>query len=243
MTTFNPMNSLDNKGHRARVRKRFLESADCSYLLDYEFLELILMKAIPRRDIKPLAKALLHHFGSLSKVLRAEAEELRSFKGIGDSTIVLFKIIMEANRRILDTDVKEHPALSCWSKVVDYCCLCLQDERVEQFMVLYFNNQLRLIRREIPQTGTKDRVSLYPSEVLRRALILGATHIVVAHNHPSGSAEPSLADFNMTAELFKLLTANGIKLLDHLIIGSGKTYSFSGQGRLSANPRIILKEL
>lgn len=244
MTAFNPLNSLDNKGHRARVQKRFLDTPDSSYLQDYEFLELILMKAIPRRDVKPLAKTLLYHFGSLSKVLKAESEELRQFKGVSDSTIALFKIILEANQRILDSHLKENPVLDSWTKVIDYCCLCLQDDRIERFMVLYLNKQLRLIRREIPQTGTKDRVCLYPDEVLRRALLLGASHVIIAHNHPSGNTEPSLADFNMTAELFKALTANGIKLIDHLIIGSGhKTYSFSAHGRISANPRMLVKEL
>ena len=225
----------DKTGHRMRAQDKFLQMPDTSVLPDYEFLELILMKSIPRVDVKGLAKDLINRFGSLSSVLSATPEELETFPNIKKSTLVLFKLIREANGRILSQTLKETPVLEHWEQVIDYCCLCLQQERIEHFMILYLDKRLRLMRREIPQNGTTDRVSIYPREVLKQALILGAHAVIVTHNHPSGNPDPSPADLNMTAELYKTLTAGNILFLDHLIIGENrKVYSFSEHGLLSS---------
>ena len=229
-----------NIGHRERAQEKFLTMTDTDLMPDYEFLELILMKAIPRIDVKPLAKELLNRFGSLSAVLSAPASELILFKNIKKSSLTLFKIIFEANRRLLSDRLKEAPILERWMDLIDYCCLTLQHQRIENFMVLYLDTRFRLLRQDIPQTGTTDRVSIYPQEILKQALILGAHAVVVVHNHPSGRTEPSPADLDMTLELYKTLSAGHIQLLDHLIIGSNRqVYSFSANGKLSIRSRSI----
>ena len=222
-------------GHRARAQEKFLQMADAGSLPDYELLELILMKSIPRIDVKGLAKDLLYKFGTLSAVLAAKPDELMGFAHIKKSTLVLFKLIREANSRILMGKMKTVPVLECWEQVVDYCCLALEQEHIEHFMVLYLDKRFRLIRREIPQNGTTDRVSIYPREVLKEALIIGAHAVIIVHNHPSGNTDPSPADLTMTAELYQTLTAGHILFLDHLIIAEGrKVYSFSEHGLLDS---------
>ena len=221
-------------GHRERARDKFLESADTGSLPDYEFLELILMRAIPRRDVKPLAKNLLDRFGTLTGVLTAPPDELMQFPYVKGAAVSLFKIIVEANRRLLESNLRDAPVLGLWDNMVDYCCLCVQGDTVENVMVLYLDTQYRLIRKEIPQKGTTNWVALYPREVLKRALVLGAHAVVVVHNHPSGFVQPSPADFEMTAELYRTLAVAEINLVDHLIIGPGrKVYSFGAHGRLT----------
>ena len=225
-------------GHRERMQDRFLAMPDKDLMADYEFLELILMKSIPRVDVKPLAKELLKKYNSIAAVLTAPAEELTAFRYIKQSTVALFQIIVEANKRLLKTELKENPVLDKWDRLIDYCCLCLQNERIEHFMVLYLDTRLRLIQRDIPQNGTTDRVSVYPREILKKALILGASAVVMVHNHPSGHVEPSPADRAITVELYKTLMAGNIRFLDHLIIGSGrKVYSFSAHGQLTGKSK------
>ena len=225
---------IGHVGHRERVQEKFLKLTDMDVMPDYEFLELILMKSIPRLDVKPLAKSLLDRFGSLLAVLTASEEELTAFKHLKKSTVVLFKIILETNRRLLLEKIKEKPIIEEWNDLVDYCCMVLQNSRLENCMVLYLNGRLNLIRRDILNTGTSDRVFLYPKEVLKQALLLGANSVVVVHNHPSGSVEPSQQDLVLTANLQKILRAGGIALLDHLIIGTGRrVYSFTNHGHLA----------
>jgi len=215
------------------MQDKFLQVSDTGLLPDYELLELILMKSIPRIDVRGLAKDLLNKFGTLAAVLSAEPEELAVFPHIKKSTVVLFKLIREANSRMLMGQMKTKPVLECWEQVIDYCCLSLEQERIEHFMVLYLDKHFRLIRREIPQNGTTDRVSIYPREILKQALILAAHAVIIVHNHPSGNPEPSPADLGMTIDLYKTLTAGGILFLDHLIIGEGrKVYSFAEHGLL-----------
>ena len=233
MKQTNIKNVALNVGHRERVQSRFLKMPDKELMADYEFLELILMRAIPRMDVKPLAKELLKKYNSIAAVLMAPPEELMTFKYIKQSTVSLFQMIVEANRRLLKTELKENPVLDKWDRLIDYCCLCLQNERIEHFMVLYLDTRLRLIQRDIPQNGTTDRVSIYPREVLKKALNLGASSVVIVHNHPSGQVQPSPADIAITQELYTTLMAGNIRFLDHLIIGSGrKVYSFSAHGQL-----------
>ena len=225
---------IGHVGHRERVQEKFLKLTDMDVMPDYEFLELILMKSIPRLDVKPLAKSLLDRFGSLLAVLTASEEELTAFKHLKKSTVVLFKIILETNRRLLLEKIKEKPIIEEWNDLVDYCCMVLQNSRLENCMVLYLNGHLNLIRRDILNTGTSDRAFLYPKEVLKQALLLGANSVVVVHNHPSGSVEPSQQDLVLTANLQKILRAGGIALLDHLIIGTGRrVYSFTNHGHLA----------
>ncbi|MDY6407231.1 MAG: DNA repair protein RadC [Pseudomonadota bacterium] len=220
-------------GHRDRVQDKFLQIRDTSVLQDYELLELILMKAIPRIDVKGLAKDLINRFGSLNKVLGASNEELMAFPHIKKSALVLFKLIRVTNERLLTNTLKTNPVLEKWEQVVDYCCLCLQQEHIEHFMALYLDRQFRLIQRETPHAGTVDRVSFYPREILKQALVLGASAVVIVHNHPSGCMQPSPADVSLTTELYQLLRAAQIAFLDHLIIGENrKVYSFVEHGLL-----------
>ena len=225
-------------GHRERVQDKFLKLSDPGLMPDYELLELILMKSIPRIDVKPLAKELINHFGTLSDVLSAEPEELSQFRHVKQSTIALFKIILEVNRRTLCHRLKEMPVLERWNDLLDYCCLNLQNQTIEHCMILYLDARFRLLRREMPHSGTTDRVFIYPREILKQALIVGASAVVVVHNHPSGHIEPSEADQAITVELYHTLAAGRVKLLDHLIIGPGrKVYSFSSHGHLTVQPK------
>ena len=225
---------IGNTGHRERAQSKFLEMPDPSLIPDYELLELILMKAIPRIDVKPLAKNLLNRFGSLSSVLTAPAEDLFDFPHIKNSTLVLFRLITEANKRILSETLSNRPILCAWENMVDYCFLQLQHETIEKFLILYLDIKAQLIRSEILQTGTIDRVPIYPREVLKRALVLGAEAVIIAHNHPSGNVQPSTPDMQMTVELYKTLHAGNIRLIDHLIVGPGRQlYSFSAHGHLT----------
>lgn len=224
-------------GHRDRVQDKFLSLTDTASMADYELLELILMKAIPRIDVKPLAKELLNHFGTLQAVLTASADELCRFRHIKKSALVMFRLITETNKRIVQEKLAGRPVLSQWENMVDYCFLQLQHETIEQFLILYLDIHARLIRSEIQQKGTVDRVSIYPREVLKQALLLGADAVVIAHNHPSGNVQPSQADIQMTIELCKVMSAANIKFIDHLIVGSGRQlYSFSAHGHLSRRP-------
>ena len=226
-----------NIGHRERAQSKFLEISDTNLIPDYELLELILMRSIPRIDVKPIAKELLNRFGSLSAVLTANPEDLFTFSHIKKSTLVLFRLIIEANKRILREDMSNRPVLSAWENMIDYCFMQLQHESIEKFLILYLDIKAQLIRSEILQTGTIDRVPIYPREVLKRALVLGAESVIIAHNHPSGNVQPSVPDMKMTVELYKTLTAADIRLIDHLIVGPGRQlYSFSAHGHLTAFP-------
>ncbi|MBQ7413741.1 MAG: DNA repair protein RadC [Alphaproteobacteria bacterium] len=227
----------NHAGHRERIQDKFLATSDCQVLPDYELLELILMRAIPRIDVKPLAKDLLNYFGSLSAIFSASPEELKQFPYIKKSALTLFKLILETNQRMIRQKLKDSPVLQHWENLIDYCCLYLQHKRIEHFMVLYLDSRFRLLRQEIPQTGTTDRVSIYPREILKQALVLGAHAVVIVHNHPSGYIEPSRADCEITVELYNTLKAGGIQFLDHLIVGSGRrVYSFSAHGHLTTLP-------
>lgn len=219
-------------GHRERLQEKFMKGGAAA-LADYEFLELILTKAIPRRDVKPLAKQLLEHFKTFSGVLHADPDELKKFKGVKDSTCALFRIIIQANQKLAQAQLTQAPVLSNWIQLVDYCFLSLADEKVERFIVLFLDAKLRVICDEVQQTGTIDRVPLYPREVLKRALNLNAAALVLVHNHPSGDPKPSAGDLQTTRALKQALVAAGIQLHDHLIIGKNKQlFSFKAQGVL-----------
>lgn len=215
-----------NEGHRQRVVQKFMQYGG-EVFADYELLELLLMQIIPRKDVKPLAKELLNRFGSLSAIVRAEPEHLKQIKGVGDKTVVFLKTIKTFNLRLSKEKINNQPILSDWNAILDYAQLLYAGETVEKLRILFLNQKLQLMHTEIHQTGTINHVPIYPREILKRALNLNATAIVLLHNHPSGNPNPSKDDIMATQEIEKLLNTIPIRLLDHLIIGQNRQfYSF-----------------
>ena len=184
-------------GHRERLKTRFHDAGGVS-LADYELLELILFQALPRRDTKPIAKALLNRFGSFSEVLAAPEGELTRIPGIGEAAVHHLKLIQAAAQRFARDSVRERPLLGSWSAVIDYCRAAMAYEAIEQFRVLFLDKKNMLIADEVQQTGTVDHTPVYPREVVKRALELSATALILVHNHPSGDPTPSTADIQMT---------------------------------------------
>ncbi len=220
------MTASYNEGHRQRVFQKFMQYGG-EVFADYELLELLLMQIIPRKDVKPLAKELLNRFGSLSAIVRAEPEHLKQIKGVGDKTVVFLKTIKTFNLRLSKEKINNQPILSDWNAILDYAQLLYAGETVEKLRILFLNQKLQLMHTEIHQTGTVNHVPIYPREILKRALNLNATAIVLLHNHPSGNPNPSKDDIIATQEIEKLLNTIPIRLLDHLIIGQNRQfYSF-----------------
>jgi len=206
------------KGHRERLRARFIEGGDQG-LPDYELLELILMRSIPQRDVKPLAKALIAQFGSFAEVLGARRERLLEVKGVGESTAIDLKIVEAAGRRLALGEVKQKRVLTSGRDVVDYCRAAMAFADREQFRILFLDKRNGLIADEVQGTGTVDHTPVYPREVMRRALELAATAIILVHNHPSGDPAPSQADVQMTRDIQAIARSLGIELHDHIIVG------------------------
>ena len=220
----------DYLGHRARVENKFL-TFGAEVFADYEFLELMLMCALPRIDVKPLAKQLLAEFGSLNGVLTADPTELTKIKGIKNHTVLFLKVVLAASQRLALEKIKEGPILKDWVNLMAYCQMTYANETVEKMHILFLNQGLRLIHSEMHQKGTIDHIPVFPREILKRALDLNASSVVMMHNHPSGDANPSKADIEATKEVRRLLETVGIKLIDHLIIGKGENvYSFRAHG-------------
>ena len=205
-------------GHRQRLRDRFRQ-AGAEALSDYELLELLLFRALPRRDVKPLAKSLLEKFGTFAEVVSAPEARLREVKGLGEAGITEFKIVQAAASRFLRDNVKKRPVLSSWSSVLDYCRTAQAFADREQFRVLFLDKRNQLIADEVQQTGTIDHTPVYPREVVKRALELSATAIILVHNHPSGDPTPSHADIQMTKQIMEVAGSLGIAVHDHLIVG------------------------
>lgn len=219
----------DYLGHRDRLRQRFVaRGADA--LDDYELLELVLFGPIPRQDTKPIAKALLRRFGTYAGVLRAPPEDLQEVKGVGKSAAVAIAAIGEAARRLAREEVLEQPVLSSWEKVIDYLRIELAQEKTEQFRILFLDSKNRLIGDEQQQQGTVNHTPVYPREVIKRALEMSATAIIMVHNHPSGDPAPSKADIAMTKEIRDVGKALGVTLHDHVIIGKSGHSSFRTMG-------------
>ena len=204
-------------GHRQRLRERFLLNSDT--LPDYELLELILCQAIPRRDMKPLAKELIETFGSFSEVIAAPHERLKKVKGLGDAAAADLKIVHAAASRLVRGEVKKREVLSSWSGVLDYCRTSMAFSEKEQFRVLFLDKRNQLIGDEVQQEGTVDHTPVYPREVVKRALELSATAVILVHNHPSGDPTPSRADIEMTRAIIEVAKPLGISVHDHLIVG------------------------
>jgi DNA repair protein RadC len=214
-------------GHRERLRDRFRE-AGTDALSDYELLELLLFRAQPRRDMKPIAKALLEKFGSFAEVISAPESRLKEVNGIGEASITDLKIVQAAASRLLRGEVKKRPVLSSWSVVLDYCRTAQAFADREQFRVLFLDKRNQLIADELQQIGTVDHTPVYPREVVKRALELSATAIILVHNHPSGDPAPSRADIQMTQQIIAVAESLGISVHDHIIVGKEGHASLKG---------------
>ncbi|WP_442915996.1 RadC family protein [Lichenihabitans sp. Uapishka_5] len=211
-------------GHRDRLRERFL-NAGAEGIAPYELLELILFRAQPRQDMKPLAKALLARFGSFAEVLTARPDRLREVKGIGDAAIVELKIVEAAAQQMVKGAVAKRTVLGSWAAVMDYCRAAQAFVEREEFRILFLDKRNVLIRDEVQSTGTVDHTPAYPREIIKRALELGSTALILVHNHPSGDPTPSQADITMTKQIVALARAMEIEVHDHLIVGRNGTQS------------------
>src|SRR5262245_13320071 len=215
-------------GHRERLRARFME-AGADALPDYELLELLLARTIPRRDTKPLAKELLARFGSFADVLAASPERLRAVKGLGGGQAIIdLKLVHAAGVRMLRRQVLNRPALTGWSALLDYCTAAMACSETEQFRILFLDRKNNLIADEVQQQGTVDHAPVYVREVVKRALELSASAIILVHNHPSGDPTPSRADIEITRRIVEAADKLSITAHDHLIIGRGGHASFRG---------------
>jgi DNA repair protein RadC len=199
---------------------------------DYELLELVLFRAIPRQDVKPLARLLLDTFGDFNRVISASPARLSAVKGIGDAVIQELKIIEASAQRLMRAKVINRPVLSSWDALVDYCHTAMSHRETEQFRILFLDRKNVLIADEEQAKGTVDHVPVYPREVVKRALELNASALILVHNHPSGDPTPSDADITMTAQVQDAAQVLGITLHDHLIIGKSRELSFRAQGYL-----------
>jgi DNA repair protein RadC len=214
-------------GHRQRLRARLLE-AGSEALADYEMLELLLFRALPRRDVKPLAKALLGKFGSFAEVISAPPRRLREVADLSDGAIAEFKIVEAAAHRLARGQVSKRAALSSWSAVLDYVRAAQAFAAKEQFRILFLDKRNQLIADEVQQEGTVDHTPAYPREIIKRALELSATAIILVHNHPSGDPTPSAADIAMTKQIASAGKPLGVTLHDHIIVGKDGHASLRG---------------
>ncbi len=205
-------------GHRARLRQRFEESHGVG-MADYEFLELVLFRALPRRDVKPIAKALIARFGSFAEVIAARPERLTEVDGVGEAVVHDLKVIEAAALRLTKGAVRQRKSMSSWKEVLAYCRTAMAFAEREEFRILFLDKRNGLIHDEVQGVGTVDHTPVYPREVIRRALEVGATALVLVHNHPSGDPSPSTADIRLTQEIIAIAKPMGITVQDHFIIG------------------------
>jgi DNA repair protein RadC len=216
-------------GHRERLRRRFRDGG-ADAIPDYELLELILFRAVPRRDTKPLAKAILAQFGTFAEAMNAPEERLREVAGLGEAAITEIKLVRAAALRLMRGEVLERPVLASWSQVLDYCRASMGFEAREQFRILFLDKRNQIIADEVQQAGTVDHTPVYVREVVKRALELSSTAIVLVHNHPSGDPTPSRADIEMTKQIVVAAKNLGIVVHDHIIVGKQGHASFRGLG-------------
>jgi DNA repair protein RadC len=212
-------------GHRERLKERFRESGP-EALPDYELLEMLLFRAIRRGDTKPIAKQLLARFGTFAEVLSAEPERLMEVRGVGESVATEIKIVHAAAMRLLRGEVLNRPVLNTWNAILDYVRAAMAFSDNEQFRILFLDKKNQLIADEVQQQGTVDHTPVYTREVIKRALELAATAIVLVHNHPSGDPTPSMADIDMTKKIVQAADKLGVLVHDHLIIGKSAHTSF-----------------
>jgi DNA repair protein RadC len=217
--------------HRKRLRTRFMEGG-AQAMPDYELLELLLFRAIPRRDVKPLARELLDTFGDFNRVVTAVPARLMMVKGVGEAVVQELKIVEAAAQRMMRARVMNRPLLSSWDALLDYCHTAMAHRETEQFRILFLDRKNVLIADEEQAKGTVDHVPVYPREVVKRGLELNASALILVHNHPSGDPTPSQADISMTLQVQEAAQVLGITLHDHLIIGKSRELSFRSAGYL-----------
>ena len=220
-------------GHRKRLKEKFIKSlkSDTSdQISDYEILEMILFSAYPRQDTKPIAKDLIKKFGSLAEVFSSDAEKMAGEGKLSESVIFALKIIDEAALRLLKRRFVEKTVIQSWKALLDYCHAAMGSLSHEQFRIMFLDKKNNLMADEIQQRGTVDQTPVYPREVVKRALELGASAVILVHNHPSGDCTPSKSDIEMTEHIEAGLKSVDIKLHDHLIIANDKHFSFAGNG-------------
>lgn len=216
-------------GHRDRLRARFAENG-ADALADYELLELLLFMAIPRRDVKPLAKTLLAAFGGLPELMNATALELQKIEGVSENTAIGIKAMTALAHRSFKAELMNKPVLNNWPRLIEYCHATMAHEKREHFRILFLNKKNELIRDEIQGSGTVDHTPAYPREIMKRALELGATAMILLHNHPSGDPKPSQADVDMTQAIIAAAKPFNIVIHDHIIIAKSGHTSFKSQG-------------
>lgn len=214
--------------HRDRLRERFLKGG-VDALQDYEILELILFMALPRRDVKPLAKKLIQNFGSFNNVFHASVRDLVSF-GLSETTAISIKTIEAASFHLMKQDMISQPVLNSWAKLLDYVQATMAHEQREHFRLLFLNKKNELIADEIQQTGTVDHTPAYPREIMKRALELSSTAIILVHNHPSGDSTPSKPDIDMTQAIMAAARPLGITIHDHLVVSKKGVTSMKNKG-------------
>jgi DNA repair protein RadC len=218
-----------NEGHRHRLRERFIiGGADA--LPDYELLELLLFMAIPRRDVKPIAKELLSTYGSLSALMNAPHASLSQMDGISENTATAIKVVTAIAYRMMKQDIMQQPVLNNWTRLMDYCHMSMDHEIKEHFRILFLNKKNMLIADEVQASGTVDHTPAYPREIMRRALELGATAMILMHNHPSGDPKPSKADIEMTKMIIEASRPFNITVHDHIVMARGCHLSFKQEG-------------
>lgn len=216
-------------GHRDRLRERFREAADA--LPDYELLELMLFAVIPRRDVKEQAKLMLKEFdGDLTALFAAPRERLRQIEGVGDAVADQIAIINAFINRTAKQAVKGREVLGSWNALIAYCTRAMSGETTEQFRILFLDRKNQLLRDEVQNRGTVDHTPVYPREVVKRALELGAAAVILVHNHPSGDPTPSSSDVEMTKQIIDAARTLDITVHDHLIIGRGRHTSLRQLG-------------
>jgi DNA repair protein RadC len=216
-------------GHRARLRQRLIAGGPDA-LPDYELLELLLFAGNPRGDTKPLAKELIDRFGSFAEALSADADELLTVPGLGEAGVAALKSVREAALRLSRAELQSRPVLGSWDKLIDYCTATMAYGKVEEFHLLFLDRKNMLIAHERQQRGTIDHTPVYPREVVKRALALGASALILVHNHPSGDPTPSKADVTMTRDIIKAAGPLGVTVHDHLVIGRGRHASLRDMG-------------
>lgn len=223
--------NLTSEGHRQRIREKFLNNGG-SALADYELLEAYLTIAIPRRDVKPLAKQLIAKFGSFAEVINAKNEELLSTTGVGENTVFALKIISEAARRMSWEMLKDKdaPVIADMDALIDYCRMSMAYQDVEEFRLIYLNGKNRVIAEVTQQKGTINHVAIHPREVVKSALDNHASAVIMVHNHPTGDTTPSRADIDITKKVNEALLAVNILLHDHVIVSKYGCYSFRSAG-------------
>lgn len=218
-------------GHRKRLRERFLTAGPLA-LADYELLEMILFPAKPMGDVKPMAKMLLAAFGSFGKVLHAEPVALMKVEGVNEAAVVAIKVAKAAAERLLREEVANRPLINSSESLINYCKVHIGNQKEEEFHVLFLNTKLELIADERQQKGTVNHTPVYPREVVKRALELGACSIILVHNHPSGDVKPSRADVEVTQQIVSAAGVLGIAVHDHIIVADNAHFSFKAKGLL-----------